>query len=102
MPSISGLPYRSHHSTARRADFGRWFSQYKGESYNTGLISAADRPWKNMLVEMLKTNHIIYDLLMGRRPPFAWDDARFRVNQSSFELSPEPSENLQNAHNQLV
>lgn len=62
-----------------QATTGRWFSQYNGESYNTGLLSVADRPWKDMLAEMMKTNHTIYDLLLGKRPPFAWDDARFRV-----------------------
>ncbi|MFO1483273.1 MAG: hypothetical protein U1F71_07870 [Verrucomicrobiaceae bacterium] len=62
-----------------QATTGRWFSQYNGESYNTGLISVADRPWKDMLAEMMKTNHTIYDLLLGKRPPFAWDDPRFVV-----------------------
>lgn len=62
-----------------QATTGRWFSQYNGESYNTGLISVADRPWKDMLAEMMKTNHGIYDLLRGKRPPFAWDDPRFKV-----------------------
>lgn len=62
-----------------QATTGRWFSQYNGESYNTGLISVADRPWKDMLAEMMKTNHTIYDLLLGKRPPFAWDDPRFRL-----------------------
>jgi hypothetical protein len=62
-----------------QATTGRWFSQYNGESYNTGLLSVADRPWKDMLAEMMKTNHTIYDLLLGKRRTFAWDDARFRV-----------------------
>ncbi len=62
-----------------QATTGRWFSQYNGESYNTGLISVADRPWKPMLVEMMKTNHTIYDLLLGKREPFKWDDPRFKV-----------------------
>lgn len=62
-----------------QATTGRWFSRYNGESYNTGLLSVADRPWKDMLAEMMKTNHTIYDLLLGRRPPFAWEDERFRV-----------------------
>ncbi len=61
-----------------QATTGRWFSQYNGESYNTGLISVADRPWKDMLAEMMKTNHTIYDLLLGKRPPFTWEDARFK------------------------
>lgn len=62
-----------------QATTGRWFSQYNGESYNTGLFSAADRPWKDMLAEMMKTNHAIYDLLLGKRPAFAWDDPRFKL-----------------------
>ncbi len=61
------------------ATTGRWFSQYNGESFYVGLLSVADRPWKDMLAEMMKTNHTIYDLLLGKRPPFAWDYARFRV-----------------------
>lgn len=60
-----------------QATTGRWFSKYNGESYNTGLISVADRPWKAMLDEMMKTNHTIYDLLLGKRPPFGWNDPRF-------------------------
>jgi hypothetical protein len=61
-----------------QATTGRWFSKYNGESYNTGLVSVADRPWKDMLTEMMKTNHGIYDLLLGKRSPFAWEDARFQ------------------------
>ena len=61
-----------------QATTGRWFSQYNGESFNTGLLSVADRPWKEMLAEMMKTNHGIYDLLLKKRPPFQWDDPRFR------------------------
>ncbi len=62
-----------------QATTGRWFSKYNGESYNTGLVSVADRPWKDMLAEMMKTNHTIYDLLLGKRPAFSWDDPRFRA-----------------------
>ncbi|MBB5039084.1 hypothetical protein [Prosthecobacter dejongeii] len=62
-----------------QATTGRWFSKYNGESYNTGLISVADRPWKDMLEEMMKTNYAIYDLLLGQKKPFQWDDSRFAV-----------------------
>ena len=62
-----------------QATTGRWFSRYNGESYNTGLLSVADRPWKEMLAEMMKTNRGIYDVLLGKRPPFAWDDPRFKA-----------------------
>jgi hypothetical protein len=60
-----------------QATTGRWFSHYNGESYNTGLISVSDRPWKEMLSEMMKTNHEIYDVLLHKRKPFAWNDPRF-------------------------
>ncbi len=62
-----------------QATTGRWFSKYNGESYNTGLISVADRPWKDMVAEMMKTNHTIYDLLTGKRAAFKWEDPRFQV-----------------------
>jgi len=61
-----------------QATTGRWFSRYNGESYNTGLISVADRPWKEMLEEMMKTNHSIYDLLLGQKEAFQWNDPRFK------------------------
>lgn len=57
---------------------GRWFSKYNGESANTGLFSVADRPWKDCVEEMAKTNHEIYDALTRKRAPFAFDDPRFR------------------------
>ena len=58
-----------------QATTGRWFSKYSGESANTGLFSVTDRPWKSMLEEMAKTNHGIYEVLLGGRAPFAWDHA---------------------------
>ena len=66
-----------------QATTGRWFSKYNGESYNTGLVSVADRPWKDMLAEMMKTNHSIYDVLLEKRPPFAWDDSRFQIQKTN-------------------
>jgi len=60
-----------------QAATGRWFSKYTGECANTGLLAVTDRPWKPMLVEMMKTNYDIDAVLFGRRPAFAWDDPRF-------------------------
>ena len=57
---------------------GRWFSKYSGESANTGLFSVTDRPWKPMLEEMAKANGEIYDVLMDKRAPFVWQDAKAR------------------------
>ncbi|MDB6138592.1 MAG: hypothetical protein JWO94_1664 [Verrucomicrobiaceae bacterium] len=61
-----------------QATTGRWFSKYNGESANTGLFSVTDRPWKPMVEEMAKTNHGIFEVLQGERPPFAWEHARER------------------------
>lgn len=63
-----------------QATTGRWFSRYNGESFNTGLLSVADRPWREMLEEMAKTNcGGVYEVLLGERPPFVWNDPRFRT-----------------------
>ena len=64
-----------------QATTGRWFSKYNGESANTGLFSVADRPWKPMLEEMAKTNHEIYQVLLGERPPFVWKQSEERGNR---------------------
>ncbi len=61
-----------------QATTGRWFSKYNGESANTGLFSVADRPWKPMVTEMAKTNLGIFEVLLGERSPFAWDQAKAR------------------------
>ena len=61
-----------------QATTGRWFSKYNGESANTGLFSVTDRPWKPMVEEMAKTNHGIFEVLQGERPPFAWEHAQER------------------------
>ncbi len=57
---------------------GRWFDKYNGEAANTGLISVADRPWRAMLDEMMKTNADIYKVFFGEREPFVFDDPRFK------------------------
>jgi len=53
------------------------FSKYNGENNNCGLISIADRPWKTMLSEMMKTNYSIYDVVLGSKQRFVFDDRRF-------------------------
>lgn len=64
-----------------QATTGRFFERYNGEAANTGLISVADRPWKPMLEEMLKTNYGIYQVIWGERVPFVFDDPRFRAKK---------------------
>ncbi len=53
-----------------QAATGRFFERYNGESANTGLLSVADRPYRAMLEEMMKTNYDIYQVLFGEKPPF--------------------------------
>ncbi len=89
-----GLAYRNYVEQAASTGFvvgiewfilidqartGRFFEQYKGEKANTGLFSVADRPYKNFLAEASTANYGIYDVLLGRRPAFAWDDPRFQT-----------------------
>ncbi|MBI5818901.1 MAG: beta-galactosidase [Verrucomicrobia bacterium] len=62
---------------------GRWFDKYNGEAANTGLISVADRPWRVMLDEMMKTNYDIYKVFLGERAPFVFDDPRFKPPRAS-------------------
>ncbi|MGD0088690.1 MAG: sugar-binding protein [Planctomycetota bacterium] len=61
-----------------QARTGRFFERYNGENSNCGLFSVSDRPWKAMAEEMARTNHGIYDVLLGGRPPFKYDNPRFQ------------------------
>ena len=64
-----------------QAATGRFFEKYNGEAANTGLISVADRPWKPMLEEMLKTNYDIYKVFFGERPPVEFNHPRFAAKK---------------------
>ena len=59
---------------------GRYFEKYNAEAANTGLIGVSDRPWKPMISHMAETNRTIYDVLLGKRAPFTWNDPRFRTD----------------------
>ena len=65
-----------------QATTGRFFEKYNGESANTGLIAVSDRPYKALLAEMMRTNYDIYQVLLGARPPFVFDDPRFKITAS--------------------
>ncbi|HCE45264.1 MAG TPA: hypothetical protein DET40_17125 [Lentisphaeria bacterium] len=56
---------------------GVFYSKYDGERPNCGLISVTDRPWKDMLAEMMKSNYEIYKLEFEGKKPFVFDDPRF-------------------------
>ena len=57
---------------------GRWFQGFDGERANTGVLSVTDRPWRGLLDEMVKTNYDIYKVWLGERPPFVFDNPRFK------------------------
>ena len=73
-----------------QATTGRWFSGFNGERANSGLFNVADRPWKPMLNEMLKSNYGIYDVWLGDKAPFAWDDARFSTQGGGTQTAQVP------------
>lgn len=56
---------------------GRFFSKYNGERYNTGLFNVADRPYADMLSEMLVANQNLYEVLLNGKKPYQIKDARF-------------------------
>jgi hypothetical protein len=88
-----GLAYRNYVEQSAALDFvigiewftlidqsvtGRWFQGFDGERANTGVLAVTDRPWKAMLEEVMKTNHEIYRVWSRERPPFVFDDPRFK------------------------
>ncbi len=74
LPYIIGIEWFTLLDQARS---GRWFEKYTGEKANDGLLNVADRPYKDCLAEMMKTNYDIYSVMLGQRQPFAYDDPRF-------------------------
>ncbi|MCW8130567.1 MAG: hypothetical protein KIS92_09480 [Planctomycetota bacterium] len=89
-----GLAYRQYVEQAAALDFivgvewytlydmpytGVGYSKLGGENANDGLLAMTDRPWKDMLAHMVKTNYEIYDVIAGTRKPFVFDDPRFTV-----------------------
>jgi len=56
---------------------GRWFEHDNGEKGNIGLVSVTDRPYKEFLTEAARANFDVYDVMLGQKPPFRYDDPRF-------------------------
>jgi len=73
-----------------QAATGRWFSDYTGERANTGLFDVADRPYKPMLAEMMKTNYDIYNVLAGARPPYVYDNPLFTAGSNLKQVANAP------------
>ncbi|MBN2291581.1 MAG: hypothetical protein JXM70_04095, partial [Pirellulales bacterium] len=64
-----------------QASTGRFFEQFNGEANNTGLVSVADRPYKDFLAEVMKTNYDLLPVLTGERNAYEYDDPRFQPNK---------------------
>jgi hypothetical protein len=80
--TVASLPYvvgQEWFSYLDQPVTGRFFEGYNGEAGNIGIISGVDRPYKEALAEMMKTNYDIYSVVLGQRPPFHYDDPRFTV-----------------------
>ncbi len=56
---------------------GRWFEHENGEKGNIGLVNVADRPYKPFLEQATQANFGVYDVLLGQKAPFRYDDPRF-------------------------
>lgn len=56
---------------------GRWFQHENGEKGNIGLVNVADRPYKEFLAEATRANFGVYDVMLGKKAPFRYDDPRF-------------------------
>ena len=87
-----GLAYRNYVEAAAALGFvigqqwfsyldqaiaGRWFEGDNGERGNIGLVNVADRPYREFLGYVTQTNFEIYDVWLGKKAPFRWDDPRF-------------------------
>jgi len=69
-------------SAIDQAPTGRFFEGFNGEAANIGLVNVADRPYKDFLNEAMKTNYTLYDVILGNRPAFAFDDPRFAIKRA--------------------
>jgi hypothetical protein len=56
---------------------GRFFEGFNGEGNNTGFVNVADRPYDPLVDAARKAHARVYDVMSGKVPPFAFDDARF-------------------------
>ncbi len=83
-----GLAYRNYVEKAAATGFvvgthwfeyldqavtGRWFQGFYGEGFGIGFLNVADRPYKQFLDEIIKTNYQIYDIALGLKQPFNYD-----------------------------
>jgi hypothetical protein len=56
---------------------GRFFSKYNGERNNTGIFDVADRPYKDMVAEMVQAHREVQDVYLNGAKPYQFDHPRF-------------------------
>jgi hypothetical protein len=74
---------------------GRWFQGYNGEGFGIGLLNVTDRPYKEFLSSVMKTNYSIYDFILGNKRPYHYDfglgkSARNLTNSITIFKTPQP------------
>lgn len=52
---------------------GRWFQGFYGEGFGIGFLNVADRPYTQLLDEVMKTNYQIYDIALDSTKPFSYN-----------------------------
>ncbi len=65
---------------------GRSFEGLNGEGNNIGFVNVADRPYEELVKAALQTHKRIYDVMLGKVPPFSFDDPRFASNAKGSAL----------------
>ena len=76
MGTVIGLEWFTLVDQART---GRFFERFNGENGDTGLISVTERPYGDMIAEMVRTHEGLGDVLLGQRPPFQHNDSLFML-----------------------
>ncbi len=56
---------------------GRFFQGFNGEGNNTGLVDVTDRPYEELVAACRETNARIYDVMLGKEKPYAFENPRF-------------------------
>ncbi|RUS42674.1 hypothetical protein ELR57_26330 [Cohnella sp. AR92] len=73
---VASLPYvvgANVFNYVDQAGLGRYWQGVWGEHYNSGLVNAADRPYKDYVSAAKITNDDIYKIMLGQRPKFYYD-----------------------------
>lgn len=65
---------------------GRFFQGLNGESFNNGILSVTDRPYRDLIDGMLAAHLAVYPVRRGVVEPYRFDDPRFTGEGRSTRL----------------